>query len=367
MSSDLPATVPLAEETWADIRLLPKVLLHDHLDGGLRPDTLIELADAAGYRDLPATDPDELAEWFRKSGKGSLRRYLEAFKHTVSVMQTPQAIERVAYEAAVDLAADGVVYAEIRMGIALLTDRGLTLEEVIESIIKGFERGELQTGIVARTIVTALRHHTDSEAVAAAAVKYAGKGVVGFDLAGPEADHPPEVHAEACEIARTGGLGLTVHAGEGAGLQSMWQARLACHAQRFGHGVRIIEGTRTARGEIIELGSFARSIRDQRVPLELCLSSNVDTGAVSSFESHPVEALLRAGFAVTLNTDNRLMSQTSMSNEFAIAHVVHGFKAAELLAVTENAIHAAFGDWPTRERLLRELIRPHFAEFTPQD
>ncbi|NNF62779.1 MAG: adenosine deaminase [Acidimicrobiia bacterium] len=367
MSSALTATVPIAEDTWADIRLLPKVLLHDHLDGGLRTDTIIELAEAVGYRELPANDPDELADWFHKSGKGSLPRYLEAFRHTVAVMQTPQAIERVAYEAAVDLAADGVVYAEIRMGIALLTERGLTLEEVIESIIKGFERGELETGIVARTIVTALRHHSDSEAVASSAVKFAGRGVVGFDLAGPEADHPPEVHAAACEIARTGGLGLTIHAGEAAGLQSMWQARLACHAQRFGHGVRIIEGTRTGRGEIIELGSFARSIRDQRVPLELAMSSNVDTGTIASLESHPVEALLRAGFAVTLNTDNRLMSRTSMSNEFAIAHVVHGFRAAELLAVTENALHAAFGDWPTRERLLRELVRPHFAEFTPED
>lgn len=213
-------SIPIPEDTWADIRMLPKVVLHDHLDGGLRPATLVELAEKVGYRGLPTDEPDELAEWFAKAGKGSLVRYLEAFRHTVAVMQTPAAIERVAFEAATDLAADGVVYAEIRMGISLLTENGLTQQEIIETIIRGFERAELETGIVARLIVTALRHQTDSEEVASEGVKFVGKGVVGFDLAGPEADHPPEVHAAACEIARNGGLGVTFTPGRAQGYRA---------------------------------------------------------------------------------------------------------------------------------------------------
>ncbi len=340
---------------------MPKAVLHDHLDGGLRPATISELAAEAGYGGLPTAEPERLRAWFNQSRSGTLEKYLQAFDHTVAVMQTPHAVERVAYEAVVDLAADGVVYAELRFGPSLLTARGMSRQEAIEAALRGVETAERETGTVARIIVTAMRQSDDSEEVARVAVKFVGRGVVAFDLAGPEAGNPPQLHAPACHIARSGGLGLTIHAGEAAGPQSMWEAYVLCGAQRLGHGVRIVDGTRYERGQILELGGFARTVRDHRVPLETAPTSNAHTGAVRNLAEHPLGALHRAGFAVTINTDNRLMSDTTMSAEYAAGMAYGGLTWADLGEITETALRAGFADWPTRERLIRDLVRPAYA------
>lgn len=343
-----------------DYRALPKALLHEHLDGGLRPQTMLELATEIGYADLPASDPDDLADWFYQGDSASLEDYLETFEHTVALMQTASALERIAFEAVVDLAVDGVVYAEIRHGTALSTAGDLTIDEATEAILTGLARGASETGMVVGFIPVALRHHDDSEAVARSAVSFMGRGVVSFDLAGPETGYPADDHLDACRICHEAGLPLTLHAGEGHGPDSIFRARNICGALRLGHGVRIVEDTKMADGEIVGLGPLARTIRDQRVPLELAISSNVHTGIVSSVEAHPVGALHRAGFAVTLNTDNRLMSRTTLSAEFELAARHHGFGPDDFLAVTEEALRVGFGIWPKRRHLLEDVVRPYY-------
>lgn len=349
-----------------DYRALPKALLHEHLDGGLRPETMLELADEVGYRDLPADNPEELADWFFQGDSGSLEDYLETFDHTVALMQTAPALERVAYEAVVDLAADGVVYAEIRHGSALSTSEGLSIDEATQAILNGMERGAAETGMVIGFIPVALRHHRNSEAVARSAVSFIDRGVISFDLAGPETGYPADDHLEACQICHEAGLPLTLHAGEGHGPDSIFRARNLCGALRLGHGVRIVEDTEMADGEIVALGPLARSIRDQRIPLELAISSNVHTGIYPSVAEHPVGALYRAGFTVTLNTDNRLMSRTTLSDEFELAARHHGFEAVDFLAITEEALRVGFGDWPERQRLLDEVVRPYYRELSTE-
>ncbi len=344
-----------------DFVALPKALLHDHLDGGLRAATVLELADDAGYGGLPSNDPDTLESWFHRGDSGSLERYLGAFEHTVAVMQSPAAVERVAYEAGIDLAADGVVYAEVRFGPSLLTSRGMPYEDAIEAALAGLARATRATGIIAPLIVTAMRQMPDSERVAQAAVRFVGDGVVGFDLAGPEAGFPADDHLPATRAARRAGLGLTLHAGEGDGPNSIWRAVDRCCAQRIGHGVRIIDDTVRVDGEIVSLGLIATQIRDQRIPLEVSISSNLHTGIASTASAHPIGPLYRAGFRVTLNTDNRLMSGISLSDEYALAHDVLGFTVRELGLLTEAAIEAGFGDYGQRRRLVREVVRPAYA------
>jgi len=347
-----------------DFVALPKALLHDHLDGGLRVTTVLELAEAAGYTGLPSNDPDALASSFHQGDSGSLESYLEAFDHTVAVMQTPEAVERVAYEAGVDLAADGVVYAELRFGPSLLTQRGMAHEDSIEAALAGLSRAERETGIVAPLIVTAMRQMSYSEKVAQAAIRFLGKGVVGFDLAGPEAGFPADDHLPATRAARRAGLGLSIHAGEGDGPNSIWRALDRCCAQRLGHGVRIIDDTVRADGEIISLGLIATQVRDQRIPLEVSITSNLHTGIAETALTHPVGPLYRAGFRITLNTDNRLMSGIDLSDEYALAHDSLGFTVAELGLITEAAIEAGFGDYGRRRRLVREVVRPAYAAAT---
>ncbi len=335
---------------------LPKVVLHDHLDGGLRPGTVLDLADAIGYRGLPASDPAALANWFNQSGSQSLERYLEAFSETLAVMQTPEALRRVAYEAAVDLATDGVVYAEIRFAPELHTARGLTLDEVIGAVRDGGAAGEAECGIVVRIIVDAMRQLDESERVAHTAVGFAGRGVVGFDLAGPEAGFPASRHAAACGIAREGGLHLTVHAGEGDGPSSIADAVDGCGAERIGHGVRIVEDLDFADGEVVGAGSIAETVLDGGIPLEVCPSSNVDTGLYRTIGDHPVGLLDRAGFRVTLNTDNRLMTGTSMSREFDLTAVHQGFTVEDFRRVTLTAVDAAFCDENTRAAVRDRVV-----------
>ncbi len=344
----------------ATLRALPKALLHDHLDGGLRPRTVLELADAVGYDGLPTDDLDELDAWFVQGRGGSLERYLEAFRHTVAVMQTPEAVRRVAYEAGVDLAADGVVYAEIRFGPSLLTEHGMTREEAIEAALDGFAAATAETGIAVYAIATALRHQTDSRAVVDAAVPFLDSGVVAFDLAGPEAGFPADDHLPACLAARDVGLGITLHAGEADDVRSIWRALALCGSQRIGHGVRIVDDTDFDGSTIDELGALATRVRDHRVPLEVCITSNIQTGAFPDATRHPFGALYRSGFVATLNTDNRLMSGVELTDEFALAAETFDLTLEDLGRITEMTLRAGFGPWPVRRRLIDDVVRPAY-------
>ena len=324
---------------------LPKAVLHDHLDGGLRPATVIELADEIGYTGLPSTDLEELSRWFDQGQSGSLERYLAAFAHTIGVMQTPEAIERVAYESVVDLAADGVVYAELRFAPSLNIERGMSRHEVLEAALEGMRRGSEDTGTATGLIVVAMRNGDDSDAVIEAAIDFADEGVIGFDLAGPELGFPPEAHVDACRRAGEHLAGLTLHAGEADGPDSIRKSLDLCGADRIGHGVHVIDDCRVVDGDIVDVGRLAQRLLDDQIPLEICVSSNLHTHDWSPAE-HPVGMLYRAGFAITINTDNRLMSSTSMSKEFAILAKHHGFTAGDFDAVTRRALAAAFGSAP---------------------
>ncbi len=336
-------------------RSVPKAVLHDHLDGGLRRTTILELADEQGYSGLPATEAGELASWFFQGRSGSLEVYLEAFDQTTSVMQTESAISRVAYEAGVDLAADGVVYAEVRYGLSLSMRRGLSREAVLEAMLDGFERANRDSGIAVYGIATALRHWTDSSDVARAASRYVGRGIVGFDLAGPERGFPPDAHLEACRISSESGLGLTLHAGENDRPNSMWRALALCGAQRIGHGAHVVEDARFELGVLTDLGVFATRVRDHRIPLEIAITSNLHTGSWETASEHPFGALHAAGFNVSINTDNRLMSGISMSDEYALASSAFGLSADDLTEITIRAIESGFGDWDVRRRLIDSI------------
>lgn len=352
---------PIVSLPAMNYQALPKALLHDHLDGGLRVETVIELADASGYGELPATDAAALTEWFNQGQSGSLERYLEAFEHTFGVMGSQEAIRRVAYEAGVDLAADGVVYAEVRFGPSLHIFDGLRREDAIEAVLDGFAAASRETGIVLYGIATALRHQDDSEAVANAAAGFVDQGLVAFDLAGPEAGFPADDHEPACRLALESGLGLTIHAGESDGPTSIWRALAHCGAQRIGHGVRIADDTTIVDGEITELGSLARRVRDHRVPLEVSITSNLHTNAFPPDVEHPFGALYRAGFNVSINTDNRLMSATLPSAEYRLAVEEFDLTPADLAAITADAIEAGFGDYPSRRRLIEDVVVPGYA------
>ena len=349
------------------LRRAPKVLLHDHLDGGVRPATVVELAEWVGYRHLPSTDVPELARWFREaSGSGSLERYLETFVHTVAVMQTAEGIARVAQECAEDLADDGVVYAEVRWAPEQHTDRGLSLEEVVDAALLGFRRGEAAAAerghrIRIGALVTAMRHAARSREIAELAVEYRDRGVVGFDIAGAEAGFPPTRHLDAFEYLRRENFHFTIHAGEAFGLPSIWEAIQWCGTDRLGHGVRIVDDIQvTPNGPA--LGRLAQYVRDRRIPLEMCPSSNVQTGAAASIRDHPIGLLRRLYFRVTVNTDNRLMSDTSMSREFALLAEAFGYGWADLQWFTVNAMKSAFIPFDQRLTLINEVIKPRYAE-----
>jgi adenosine deaminase len=341
---------------------LPTVLLHEHLDGGLRPSTVLELADSTGYTDLPADSADELASWFDQSESGSLERYLDSFAHTIGVMQDADSLERVAHEAAVDLAADGVVYAEIRFCPWLHTTKGLDPRTVIEAVAAGLAGSG--TGLEWGLIVDAMRDKEHSMEMARLAVEMRGSGVVGFDLAGAESGNPPSRHLAACRFARESGLRLTLHAGEAAGADGpayMAEAMDVCGAERIGHGVEIVRDCILEEGEIVKLGSVASRIRDRQVALEMCPASNMATGAIQPHE-HPIGALFRAGFNVTISTDNRLMSSTSLSAEFDFVRSHHGFGLDDLAVTTRRSLVAAFCSHDTKARLWEDLIAPVYQE-----
>ncbi|MEE8601160.1 adenosine deaminase [Euzebya tangerina] len=345
------------------IRAAPKVLLHDHLDGGLRPTTVIELADDLGYAELPSTDPDELTSFFTSGAdRKSLPLYLEAFSHTSGVMQTHEALERVAYEAAEDLAADGVVYAEVRFAPELHLDHGLDLDQVVEAVLAGFDRGMGDFPIVIGTLVTAMRHAAHSLEIAELAMRHRDQGVVGFDIAGAEAGFPPTRHLDAFQLIQRENSHITIHAGEAFGLKSIWEALSFCNAERLGHGVRIVDDIIVTSDGRAELGRLAAFVRDRRIPLEMCPTSNVHTGAAPSMAEHPIDLLKRLKFRVTVNTDNRLMSGVSMSSEFQAMADTFDWTLEDLRWVTINAMKSAF--WPFDERLaiINDVIKPGYTK-----
>ncbi len=346
----------------AQIRSAPKVLLHDHLDGGMRPQTVIELAQEQGYEGLPTTDPTDLARWFtRGADRRNLELYLETFAHTVGVTQTKDGLVRAAAEAAEDMAADGIVYAEVRFAPELHTEQGLTLDEVVGSVLEGFRIGSKDKPITIGTLCTAMRTAARSYEIAELAIRHRDAGVVGFDIAGAEAGHPPSRHLDAFQLAMRESFHITIHAGEAFGLPSIAEALSYCGAERLGHGVRIVDDiTFDGDGNPI-LGRLASFVQDRRVPLEMCPTSNVNTGAASSIEDHPIGLLRKLRFRVTVNTDNRLMSDVSLSDEFLKLTQAFDYSLADMEWLTLNAMKSAF--WPFEERLkiINEVIKPGYA------
>ena len=376
------------------IRRLPKVLLHDHLDGGVRPGTVLELAQEQGCAALPADDVESLSTWFAQAAdSGSLVRYLETFEHTVGVTQTAPALTRVARECALDLAADGVVYAEVRYAPEQHLAGGLSLDEVVRAVNQGFREGEQEVAAAAngpgrervapagpirvRAILTAMRHAARSREIAELAVRHRDQEVCGFDIAGAEDGFPPTRHLAAFEFLRQENAHFTIHAGEAFGLPSIWEAVQLCGAERLGHGIRIVDDitlegrpvtedlaaaiTRSrTEPEAFVLGPLAGYVRDRRIVLEMCPSSNVQTGAAPSIEEHAITLLTNLQFRVTLNTDNRLMSATSMSREVQLLVDRAGWTWRDLRRVTVNAMKSAFLPFDERLQVIEDVLKPAY-------
>jgi adenosine deaminase len=345
-------------------RSLPKVALHDHLDGGLRPGTIVEEARAVGHR-LPTDDPAALGEWFYAAAdSGSLERYLETFTHTIAVMQTAAQLRRVAAEFVEDQAIDGVVYAEARWAPEQHLDGGLTLQEAVTAVRDGLADGMAACAaagrpIIARQILTSMRHGAPTTEIAELAVANRHDSVCGFDIAGAEDGYPPSRFVEAFDFLKRSNFEYTVHAGEGFGLASIWEAVQVCGASRLGHGVRLVEdiapdGT---------LGELAGYIRDRRIPLELCPSSNLQTGISASIAEHPFGRLAELKFRVTVSCDNRLMSRTTLSREFALLSEAFSYDLADLQRFTINAAKSAFLPFDQRLELI-DRIKAGFAAAT---
>jgi len=348
------------------ISRLPKALLHDHLDGGLRPQTIIDIASEIGYLALPTTNPDALGIWFREScDSGSLVRYLETFTHTIAVMQRREDIVRVARECVVDLARDGVIYAEVRGAPELFIEKGLSMSQVVEATLEGYRLGESEAksegnNIRVTSILCGMRQNKKSQEVAELVIKYRDAGVVGFDIAGPEDGYPPSDQLSTFEYLRREDAHFTIHAGEAYGLPSIWEAIQLCGAERLGHGVHIMDDI-DLTGETAKLGRLASYIRDRRVPLELCPTSNLQTGAAKSIKDHPIGKLAKLRFRITVNTDNRLMSQTSMTKEMSQLVEAFGWTFLDLQRVTINALKSAFIPFDERLMMIEEAIKPAYA------
>lgn len=345
------------------IRGLPKVLLHEHLDGVLRPATIIELARAENYDQLPTQNPEELRAWFfQGANQGSLPKYLEGFAHTIALMQTEEALERVAYEQAEDLSKDGVVYFETRFAPLFHTKKGLTHQQVVSAVLKGLQRGREDFDIGSGLIICAMRNMEVSLEMAELAVDFRSRGVVGFDLAGEEGGFPPKKHVDAFHYIQRQNFNITIHAGEGFGKESIWQAIQYCGAHRIGHGTRLIDDMAVADGKVVKLGDLAQYVLDKRIPLEICLISNVHTGAARSLAEHPFGIFFQEKFRVTLNTDNRLMSDTSMSKEFQAAADTFGLQLDDFEKITINAMKSAFLPYDQRINYIYSVIKPGYAK-----
>jgi adenosine deaminase len=352
----------------ATIRAAPKVLLHDHLDGGLRPQTVLELADAIGWA-LPATDPASLQQWFtRGADTRDILQYLATFEHTVAVMQTAEALERVAAEAVVDVAADGVVYAEIRFAPELHQMNGLSLDAVTDAVTAGFRRGETEAlaagnQITVNAICCAMRTGQRSLEIArfVDARRQVDDKVVAFDLAGAETGWPPSLHAEALAFARQRHLNITIHASEPPDLELISDA-IAHGAHRIGHGVRLQSDTTIGDDGELRFGPLARHVLDHRIHLEMAPTCNVQIGAVPAVPTHPIGPFLRAGFNVGVNTDNRLMSGVSPSSELLAVALAFELTWIEIGTLVANASNSAFASFEQRSRLVDEVIRPAYRE-----
>src|SRR5271167_709547 len=344
------------------LKSLPKVLLHEHLDGVLRPETVIDLAKTTGYDGLPTKNPEELAHWFHQgANQGSLPKYLEGFAHTIAVMQTEEALERVAFEQAEDLSRDGVVYFETRFAPVFHTRSGLTHQQVVSAVLRGLEQGRKAFGISSGLIICGMRNMNVSLEMAELAVDFRQRGVVGFDLAGEEGGFPPKKHVDAFHYIQRQNFNITIHAGEGFGKESIWQAIQYCGAHRIGHGTRLIDDIAVTDGKAVKLGDLAQYVLDKRVPLEICLLSNVHTGATRNLSEHPFKVLYREKFRVTLNTDNRLMSSTSMTQEFEAAADTFGLSLDDFEKITINAMKSAFLPYYERCDFIYSIIKPGYA------
>ncbi len=346
------------------IRSAPKVLLHDHLDGGLRPATLLELADACGHTGLPADDPETLgAAFVSAASEGGLPGYLSCFEHTLAVLQDAEALRRVAREAVLDYADEGIVYAEIRFAPTLHCSAGLDPEEALDAVLDGLREGEEETGTVTRAILCALRTAEDSMEVAELALARRDNGVVGFDLAGEEAGYPAKRHLAAFQLVHRENFFITIHAGEAYPQESIWQALQWCGAHRIGHGVRVADDLRLEEdGSVADMGPLARYVLDTRVPLEMCPTSNLHTGAADSIHHHPFGPLFRARFRVTLNTDNRLISGITLTDEFVNAVDAFGLDRSDVAHLTANAMKSSFLPFEERRHMLLDRIFPAYAE-----
>jgi len=324
---------------------LPKAELHVHLDGSLRPETMIALAREAGIS-LPSTDPDGLRRFMRVDDASNLEDYLRRFDVTIPLLQTPEAVERVAYEMAEDAARDNVRYLEVRYCPHLSRTRGMMLDDVILAELQGFQRGERDFGVVSRVINCSLRHYDPaiSVRIAERSVAFRNRGVVAFDLAGGEAGRPADEHKAAFDLAAQGNLGITVHAGEAAGAESVAAAVHQCHADRIGHGTRLYENP--------QLRDY---IRDRRILIEANITSNVQTRAVRRASEHPVRGYFDAGLNVTLCTDGWLMAGVSLSDEYWLAHTDLGFSREEINQLILNGFAGAFLPWPERLELLSRV------------
>lgn len=359
----------MAPATAEQIAKAPKAALHEHLDGGVRPATIVDIAREIGH-DLPAADAESLHAWFvDSSSSGSLPRYLETFVHTVAVMQRPQDLARVARESVIDLANDKVVYAELRWAPEQHLSAGLTLQETVEAVQAGIEEGRAEAAaqgnpIVVGQLLTAMRHAKRGLEIAEIAVEYRDRGVAGFDIAGAEDGYPPILHLEAFEFLHRENAHFTIHAGEAFGLPSIWQAIQRCGAERLGHGVRIVDDIDFDAPGGPKLGRLAAYIRDRRIPLEMCPSSNMQTKAVPNMKSiadHPIGKLKELGFRVTINCDNRLMSNTSMSKEMQLLVDAFGYSTDDLRWFTINAMKSAFLPFDERLAIINDIIKPGYA------
>ena len=341
--------------TEESLRSFPKVLLHDHLDGGLRPETIIEIANHTNYLSLPSYEAKELEAWMLLTAdQGKLELYLEAFTHTIAVMQSEETLFRVAEECVHDLHDDGIMYAEVRFAPELFQEKGLTLDEVINAVLLGFESGMNDKEIIVKGILCAMRSSDRSMEIAETAMPFMGKGIVGFDIAGPEIDFPPRLHREAFDVAHRNELPITIHAGEAAGPDYIEEALTICHASRIGHGTSVREVI-TDNDETVLTDGIATELVDRGIALEVCPTSNIHTGIVDSIQSHPVNLFLDAGLTVTINTDNRLMSSTSLTNEFLQCSNAFEWSWEEITSVTLNAVENAFLTQSERDKLVMRL------------
>jgi adenosine deaminase len=350
------------------IKTVPKVLLHDHLDGGLRPQTIIDLAGEMNYKKLPTHDKDELAKWFHiGANKGNLVEFLKGFEHTTAVLQTKEGLERAAYEMLEDMKNDGVVYVETRFAPVYHVNKNMYLEDTVTSVLKGLERGKNDFGVGYGLILCGMRNMKNTLEIAELAVNFRRDGVVGFDLAGEEGGYPPKKHLDAFQFIQRANFNITIHAGEAFGKESIWQAIQWCGAHRIGHATRLIEDIiLDENGDVVNFGDLAQYVLDKRIPLEICLLSNVHTGAVDKIENHPFGILFKEKFRVTINTDDRLMSATTLTKEFLTAVKYFNVSFDEIEKITINSMKSAFIPHKERLRYIYDIIKPGYQKVRDQ-